>query len=373
MKILQINKLYYPVIGGVEKVTKDIAEELIQDKNFEVEVLCCQSYWSDKKNDLINGINVWRAASIGTISSMPLSFSFPFLLWKKAKSFDLLHFHLPFPLAVLSYFLVRPKALFVVTYHSDIVRQKFVRWLLYPLDYWFLKRAAAILVSNSRIIETSYLLKHFKTKCRVIPFGVSLEKFQKTRVVEQSVKVIHQKYGDKIVLFVGRLVIYKGVEYLIAAMKNTDARLIIIGDGFMLPRLKKQTAALNLGSKITFLNNIGDQTLLNFYWSASLVVLPSISRNEVFGLVLLEAMACQRPVISTELGTATSTVNQDGETGYVVPPRNTDLLAKAVNNILNSSEVASCFSKNAYQRIQDHFGLREMITAIKRIYQDVLR
>jgi rhamnosyl/mannosyltransferase len=227
MKILQVSKLYSPWTGGVEKVAQQIAEALNGKDDFEIEVLCCQPKGKAKVEEL-NGIKVYRAASLGIFLGMPFSFDFFKLFKKLSKEVDLIDFHHPFPLGDLAIFLFKPKAKLVVHYHSDIVRQKFLAPFYKALILNTLKKAEKIIVSNPNLIKSSPYLKKFSQKCEIIPFGVDLEKFENYE--ENAVENLKRKYGN-FVLFVGRLNYYKGVQYLIEAMKDVDANLVIIGEG----------------------------------------------------------------------------------------------------------------------------------------------
>lgn len=367
MRILQINKLYHPWVGGVEKVVQDIAEGLNKKENFEIAVLCCQPR-GKRKEEIINGVKVYRAASFGVFWGLPLSFDF-FRLFKKLKDkYDSIDFHHPFPLGDLSLFLFPPKAKLIVHYHSDIVRQRIFNFLISPFINHTLKRAQKILVSNPNLIKNSPYLQKFQEKCQVIPFGVDLTKFE--IFDESEVQKIKEKYGD-FVLFVGRLNYYKGLQYLIEAMKEIEANLVIIGQGPLEKKLKAQSSKLK--NKIFFLPFIQEAKLINYYQACSVFVLPSIFPSEAFGLVLIEAMACGKPVISTEIGTGTSFVNQDGMTGFVVPPRDSHALATAIKKILVNKDLAKKLGQNARNRVEKEFSLARTLKETENIYKSLIK
>lgn len=333
-------------------------------KSASIEVLCCQPK-GRRKEELINKVKIHRAASFGILWGMPLSLDFFGLFKKLSKEVDIIDFHHPFPLADLALFLFRPRAKLIVHYHSDIMRQKILNFLIWPFINHTLKRAKKIVVSNPNLIKSSPYLRKFQEKCEVIPFGVDLTKFEKFN--EKEVKKIKEKYG-KFVLFVGRLNYYKGIEYLIEAMRNIEANLVIIGEGPLEKKLKAQISKLKINKKIFFLPFIKENELINFYQACQVFVLPSIFKSEAFGLVLLEAMACGCPIISTELQTGTSFINQDGITGFVVSPRDTETLAKKIREILENRDLAQKFAKNAKKRVEN-FSLEKMLEKIKALYQ----
>jgi len=364
MKILQVNKLYYPWIGGMERMTQDIAEGLNKEKDFEVLVLVCQPR-GKRRVEEINKVKVFKASSLGMFSRIPISFDF-FLLFKKLSSkVDILHIHHPFPLADLALFLFPTKAKIVVHYHSDIVRQKIFEVFIRPFLYHTLKKSSKILVSNPNLIKTSPILQKFSSKCVVVPFGVPLSKYQNPNI--QKVKKIRQKYGN-FVLFVGRLSYYKGVSYLIKAIKGIPTNLVIIGDGPERNRIQRLVEKLHITSKVYFLPFQKEEDLICFYHACKFLILPSIYRSEAFGLVLIEAMACKKPVISTELGTGTSWVNENNITGFVVKAKDRRSLKKAIEKLLFDEDLYQKFSNNAFLRTKKHFREETMIKKIKEVY-----
>lgn len=370
MKILQVNKLYYPWVGGVEKIVQQIAERLNGKNDFEIEVVVCQPK-GKRKIEEVNGVKVYRASSFGIFWGMPISFDFLKLFKKLSKKFDIIDFHHPFPLGNLALFLFRPKAKLVVHYHSDIVRQKIFKFLINFLTFNTLKKAQKVIVSNPNILKNSPYLKDFQEKCEMIPFGVDIEKIQK-EVNQKEVEKIKEKYGE-FVLFVGRLNYYKGLEYLIEAMKNIEAKLVIIGEGPKKKNLEFRIQNLGLKNKIYFLPFQSEKELLNYYGACSVLVLPSIFKSEAFGLVLIEAMALGKPVISTELGTGTSFVNQDGITGFVVPPKDPKTLAEAIDKILKDKKLAEFFGQNALKRVWQEFSLEKMINETEKVYHSIIK
>ena len=405
MKILQISKLYFPWIGGVETVVQQIAEGLDNKNDLKMEVLCCLDK-GERKTEEINKVKVWRASSLGIFWGMPVSFDF-FWLFKKLKDkYDVIDFHHPFPLGDLVIFLFRSKTKLTVHYHSDIVRQKILEIFFKPLIFNTLKRAEKIIVSNPNLIKNSPYLRKFKEKCVVIPFGIDLKKFEKIdfnniqkrergeaersvieetkslrerergeserNIVEEmkSLREIKEKYKD-FVLFVGRLNYYKGVQYLVEAMKEIDANLVIIGQGAEKSNLELKIKEFSLENKVFFLPPQGEKELINFYQAAKIFVLPSIFKSEAFGIVLIEAMACGKPIISTELGTGTSWVNVDEETGFVVQPKDSGALVKAINKILENKNLEQKFSENAKKRAEQKFSLERMLEETEKVYKNL--
>ncbi len=360
MKILQINKFYYPWIGGVEKVVQQIAEGLKND--FNIDVLVCNDK-NERKEEIVNGIKVFRAKNLKIVLGMPISFDFFFLYRKIFKNYDLIFLHYPFPLAFLTYFLFSRNKNLVVWYHSDIVRQKFFEIFFRTFHLYCFRKVKKIFVSNPNLIESSNYLKKFQEKCVVIPFGIDLNYFRENEELKKKAEEIRKLYGEPLILSIGRLTYYKGFDYLIKAMKNIPAKLLIIGEGKRKKKLLNLTKNLSLENKVFILPSQED--LRPFYLACDIFVLSSIERSEAFGIVILEAMAFKKPVISTELKTGTSWVNINNETGFVVKPKNVEDLEKAMRILLENEELRKKFGENAYKHVLN-FSIENFIDQLKK-------
>ena len=369
LKILQVNKLYYPVIGGVEKVVQDISEGV--NDEFDVKVLVCNS-GTASVTEKVNGIEVTRAGSVGSLFSMPVSLSFPFVFKELSKDSDILHFHFPFPLGDISCLMFKPKGKIVITWHSDIVKQKNVLSLYQPFLKKFLKRADRIVATSPNMIEHSVFLSEIRNKCSVIPLSINMEDYRRTGTIDEKVRALRSVNGDKIVLFIGRLVYYKGVEYLIRAMSKINAKLVIIGDGPLELSLKELAIKTEVADKIIWLKNIPDAELKVYYHACDVFTLPSVERSEAFGLVQLEAMACRKPVVSTDLLTGVPFVNQHDKTGFIVPPRDDTALAEAINKLLAEPSLRESMGDYAFKRVEKEFNRKKMLSDYISLYKDVV-
>jgi rhamnosyl/mannosyltransferase len=187
-----------------------------------------------------------------------------------------------------------------------------------------------------------------------------------------NVKRLRERYGKRIILFVGRLVYYKGVEHLIDSMREIDGHLIVIGEGALREQLFGQVKSLRLSDKVTFINHLPKKELKLYFNLCDVFVLPSVVRTEAFGLVLLEAMACSKPVVSTELGTGTSFVNLDGVTGLVAPPGSSSSLSQSINRILYDGLLREQMGKSAYKRVTGLFSLKKFSEDYLSAYRAVL-
>lgn len=374
VRVLHVNKLYYPWKGGVEQTVQDIAEGLRDRFNLEVEVLVCQPRGKGRC-EIINGVKVTRASSLGIILGMPVSFSFPFLYKKLSDSFDIIHFHMPFPLGTWSWWLFKTqKARIVVHYHSDIIRQKRFAWAYNTFLIRLLKAADLIIVTSPNLLANSSTLRPFHQKCKVVPLPINLQRHQQPTLDKGQAlkKKLGLKDTDKVALFVGRLVYYKGVEYLIEAMQYIDAKLIIVGDGPLKGRLQQKAQKMTLANKIFFVGKVSDQELGVYYTIANVFILPSVEPTEAFGVVQLEAMAYGVPVVNTNLPTGVPWVSRHGETGLTVPPRDSKALVEAINTILIDRPLVETFSRNCKYRVKE-FAIEKVVDQIYALYKEILQ
>ncbi len=352
MKILQVNKLYYPWIGGVETVARDIAEHFNGRDGVSVTNLVCQLRGT-RQVDTINGVLTYRAGSWGMVSGMPISFDFFRLFRTLAKNADVIILHHPFPLAFVAYRLFGQKKKVIVWYHSDIIRQKLAKIPFAPFIHFALCRADHIFVSNKALGRTSAMLRDFSGKCRVIYFGVDTARFKMTDDMRRKAAEIRQTYGKPLVLSVGRLVYYKGFSYLVRAMKDVPANLVIVGKGPLKSVLQTEIDVSGLGGKVRIIDPVRD--LVPYYYACDVFALPSCEPSEAFGIVQIEALACGKPVVNTNLPTGVPEVSVDGITGRTVPTRNTMALAGALREILSDKEEYRRFSENALAEVAKRF------------------
>ena len=229
------------------------------------------------------------------------------------------------------------------------------------------------MVATPRHIDSSSVLKSFRSRCEVVPFGIDVKKYASSDDIIEKVKTIRDKYGPKIVLFVGRLIYYKGVEYLIKAMKKVDASLVIIGEGPLRESMLRLAADMDAEHKIHFLGgNISDADMVAYYHACDVFVLPSVENSEAFGIVQMEAMACGKPVVNTNLPTGVPYVSLDNETGYTVPIKDPEALSRAINAILLNNETRQKFGANALKRVNAEFTMDRMMDRIFSVCEEVV-
>lgn len=364
LKILQVNKAYYPHVGGIESLVRQYSEELSQRPDTEVKVLVCRDERGGSFREKINGVDVTRAGSLGTYFSCPLSFSFIRKFRKMSKNADVVEIHLPFPLADLALLLSGFKGRVVVAWHSDIVKQKKLMFFYKPLMKTLLKRADCIITATKGHIDGSDYLPKYRGKCRVIPYGITPREYLSVERKPVLAELSSNKSSVK-VFFTGRLVYYKGVDVLLKAFKYVkNCELFIAGTGELEAKLKAFAKANGMDKIVHFLGFLPDKTLRQAYGDCDIFVLPSVAKSEAFGIVQLEAMVYGKPVINTSLPSGVPYVSIDGETGITVPPSDEKALAGAINTLAENKELREKYGRNAAERVEKYFNEKNVIQEI---------
>jgi len=369
IKILYVYKDYYPVVGGIENHIRLICRGLKAYPDIEPTVLVTNRAHRTVIED-INGIRVIKASRLATVSSAPISLSL--FVWIHRLQPDITHLHFPYPIGELAYLLAGRSDKMVITYHSDIVRQKYLLQIYKPFLYRLLARADQITVSSSNYIQSSPYLRPLATKCVVIPHGTDFHRFTKTAEVARRAQEIKQHYDAPLILFVGLLRYYKGLSFLIEAMLEIHAKLLVVGQGPQAKDWQALSHRLGLEEKVIFLGRVSDEELVALYHACDVFVLPAIHRSESWGAVQVEAMACGKPVVCTELGTGTSFVNIHGQTGLVVPPRDSAALGAAMRTLLQDEQLRREMGQRARQRALSEFSSQTMVDRITHLYHKIL-
>lgn len=369
MHVLQLYKDYYPVMGGIENHLRLLAEGLAS-RGHRVTVLVTGQDLHTTTDERA-GVRIIYAGRLARFASTPLS---PAMMLQAAglADIDLIHLHHPFPPGDLAALAVPGHPPLIVHYHSDIVRQRRLLQLYTPLLHHVLRRARRIVATSPRYIETSPFLRPLAERCSVIPYGIDLARF----LVADPLKVaaIKQRFGGPLILFVGQLRYYKGVEQLVQAMANLpDAQALLIGGESSVRQHTLVTVARAAGvaDRIHLLGEI-DEELPAYYHAADIFTLPSIERSEAFGIVQIEAQAAGRPIVCTELGTGTSYVTRHGETGFVVPPADPAALARAIKVLLANPALARRLGENGRRRAIAEFDREQMLNRIETMYGEVI-
>ena len=366
LSIVHVYKDYWPVVGGIENHIKDLAEAEAA-LGHQVTVLVTNP-GGQPGREVINSVNVIRAGRLATVASTPLSLALPFLLGRLRP--DVTQVHFPYPVGEVSQWLLRRKRPYLITYHSDVVKQQQILRFYNPLLRRVLAGAAGILVASPNYVQSSPYLRPLSQKCSIIPFAVDVARFAEA-------EPLFAGDGRFTLLFLGRHRYYKGGDDLIRAVAQLPAdlpvRLLMGGDGPLREVWQQLSHSLGLSHKIQFVGNLSDADLPKFYASGDLFVLPANSRAEAFGKVLQEAMAAGLPCLTTELGTGTSFVVQDGVTGRVVPPQQPEALAEVVQHLATQPELCRKMGQAGQARARREFSLAQMVERVQGVYTAVLR
>lgn len=360
LRVLEVNKAYYPHVGGIESLVKQYSEELGQF-GANVMTLVCRDDCGVTFRETLKGVRITRAGSLGTLFSCPLSLSFMGLFRKMSRNADAVHINVPFPLADVALLLSGYKGRVVVSWHSDIVKQKKLMLLYKPFMMYLLRRADIILTATQGHVEGSDYLPAFREKCRILPYGIEPEDYLSVEPAPYLTRRLSSKDSVK-VFFTGRLVYYKGVDVLLKAfMKVKGCELFIAGTGELEQSLKDFARSHGLEKKVHFLGFLPDKELRQAYRDCDIFVLPSVVKSEAFGIVQLEAMIYGKPVINTQLPSGVPYVSIHGETGITVPPSDPDALAAAINTLAADPALREKLGRNGAERVKNEFSEKKVI------------
>jgi rhamnosyl/mannosyltransferase len=371
LRVLQFGKFYPPDVGGIERVMFDLTEDL-NARGVRCDVLCSNSRCVEV-DERVGAYRVVRTKSYGTWLSTSITPALAARLRRMQAGYDIIHVHLPDPMANLALLVARPRARVVLHWHNDIVRQKSLLRLYLPLQSWMLQRADAIVVTSPNYIKGSAYLGPYEDKCHVVPIGVDKERLAASPAM---VAAIRDRFrGKRMVFSIGRLSHYKGYEYLIDAAGHLgqDYAVVIAGTGPLKHALSRRIARAGLGDRVFLVGRVADEDVGAYYEASDVFCLSSVSRNEGFGLVQVEAMLFRKPVVSTAIeGSGVTWANLDGETGLVVPPQDAKARAAAIERISSDPALYDKFAAAGYRRATEVFTKDRMLAATLAVYERVL-
>ena len=368
MRVLHFYKTYFPdTYGGVEQVIYQIAQGAVsQGVGTRILTLTRSSGIGPCRVgnhvverlplDLEIASNAFSLRSIGRLRDM-------------AADADVIHYHFPWPFMDLAHFLARIDKPSVVTYHSDIVRQKFLNRIYSPLRNRFLSNVTRIVATSPNYLDTSDVLRVHREKTVVIPIGLDDSSYPD--IDADCVDRWRKTVGSNFFLFVGALRYYKGLHFLLDAIDGTNLKVVIVGGGPMERALKEQAGRLK-GAQVDFLGMLPDSDKVALLHLAKGVVFPSYLRSEAFGVSLLEGAMYAKPLISTDIGTGTSYINVNGETGIIVPPENPSALRQAMEYILEHPDVAREMGWRGRQRYESLFTAERMVGSYIKLYGEIV-
>ena len=368
MRVLHFYKTYHPdSVGGVEQVIRQmcVGTGRLGVTNTVLSL--------SRQNNLVpfefEGHMVHRVPLNAEIASNAISVQSIGALARLAKQADVVHYHFPWPFMDLAHFIARVDKPTVVTYHSDIVRQRHLLRLYQPLKHRFLGSVDSIVASSPNYMASSPVLGRYRDKTRIIPYGLDKATYAKP----EPDRLAHwrARIGPKFFLFVGVLRYYKGLHVLLEAVAGTEYPVVIVGAGPEEAALKAQAARLGL-KNVLFAGAVGEEDKVALLTLAYAMAFPSHLRSEAFGVSLLEGAMYGKAMVSCEIGTGTTFINIDGETGLVVPPDDVAALRAAMGRLWNDPELARAMGGNAARRFEDVFTSAQMAAGYAALYRDVL-
>jgi len=388
MKIAQVVCRFKPYKGGISNVAYDHALGLAKLGH---EVIVFTPLYNLNDNDFISSdFKIKRLTPFGKIGNGAF---LPQLLWQ-LKNFDIVHLHYPFfggaEMVWLLKLLRGAKLKLIITYHMDVIGGIFLKTFFKLHSKYIMPKiinaADCVIVDSQDYAQSSNiaaLIKKNPEKFIEIHPAVDLEKF----FPNQKEKSLLFKYAihpefDRILLFVGALDkahYFKGIEFFINAFKILDeinqdkpwrAKLLIVGEGNLKEIYKEKAAESGLQDKIIFADPVSDDDLSKYYNLADIVVLPSIDRSEAFGITLIEALACAKPVIATNLPGVREVV-KDGENGFVFEVKNEGDLASRINILLNDSSLMNKMGGNGRKNAEKYYDHENITKALDIIYQKI--
>ncbi|MNB85578.1 D-inositol 3-phosphate glycosyltransferase [compost metagenome] len=368
MRVLHFYKTYLPdSMGGIEQVIFQMSESGARH-GVDSTVLTLS-------NNPAPGVlqirehQVHQARMDFQLASTGFSYSVFKQFRELAAEADVVNYHFPWPFMDLVHFVSATKKPSVVSYHSDIVRQRHLLKLYRPLMRRFLDSADRIAVASPNYFHTSDVLKDYHDKTRVITYGLDKSGYP-TQDAARTERW-RQKLGDKFFLFVGVMRYYKGLHILLEAMQGLNYPVVIVGAGPLEAELHAQARALGLRN-LHFLGFLGDEDKVALLELSYAVVFPSHLRSEAFGISLLEGAMYGKPMISSEIGTGTSYINIHNETGLVVPPSNPSAFREAMRTLWENPVLAAQMGEKAQARYQNLFTADEMGRKWAALYEELL-
>ncbi|QQX86241.1 glycosyltransferase family 4 protein [Cupriavidus necator] len=357
MRVLHVYKTYYPdTFGGIEQVIRQIALSTMP-LGVESRVFTLSTNARQQRVVHDSGLKVIRAPVTVEIASNAMSLQAIHSFRQAVEWADVLQYHFPWPFGDVLHLLAGKNKPALVTYHSDIVRQKALMHVYRPLMTRFLSSIQAIVATSPNYAQSSDTLQRLKDRVSMIPIGIDETSFPPPDSV--LLDSWRERVGEGFFLFIGVLRYYKGLHILLEAMRDADLPLVIVGKGPEEGELQALARTLKL-RRVVFAGAVPDDDKMALLALSQAVVFPSHLRSEAYGVTLVEAAMCGKPMITAEIGTGTSFVNLNNETGLVVPPADSAALLKAMTQLEADPERTAEMGFNARRRFEALFTADRM-------------
>lgn len=364
MRILHVGKFYPPVHGGMEAVLGALCEGTAE--RWQVHVVVAHDRWRTAVEKRA-GVAVIRAGALARVASVPIAPTLPYHVWRA--SYDCVVLHEPNPFAASMLAVRVPSKRFVVWHHSAIVRPTWAPLAYRAVQRRLYQRADCVIVGSPALATSPPVHGHHRIE--VIPYGIGYPRFLE-RACSTRVDAVLARYAAPRLLFVGRLVYYKGLSVLLEALASCPATLLIVGEGPLEGQLRARAAGLGVERRVAFLSGASEHEIKACYQASDVFVLPSTEITEAFGIVQLEAMASGLAVVSTNVPTGVPWVNQHGVTGLVVPAGQPAPLAAAIQELLGDSALRSRMGEAGRRRVATTFSEAAMVTRFTEVIEEVV-
>ncbi len=370
MRVLHVYRTFFPdTQGGLEEVIRQIC--LNADPHGVESRVFALSRDPRPAQLEVDDIAVVRVKQTFEIASCGFCFGGILEFKRQAAWADIIHYHFPWPFADLMHMLVRPGKPSVLTYHSDIVRQKTLQILYKPLMDRFLEQVTRIVATSPNYYATSDVLSRFSEKVDIIPIGIEEDSYPSLRANPVALEAARAEYGEGFFLFVGVLRYYKGLHILLDAIKDANYKVVIVGSGPVEQELRQQAQVLGL-ENVVFGGYVTDDIKMALFELSRGVVFPSYLRSEAFGVTLLEGAMSSKPLISAEVGSGTSHINIHEHTGLVVTPGCPQSLREAMDQLYYNPNRAVEMGAHARLRYEELFTGKTMGVQYVEVYHQLL-
>jgi rhamnosyl/mannosyltransferase len=369
--VCHLGKYYPPASGGMESNVRTLA--LAQaELGARVRVFCVNHRPGPTAVERDGPVEVTRFGRAAVLGKLDVC---PGLSAAVARAgADVLHLHVPNPTMILALLAARPRAPLVVTYQSDVVRQRVLAALFRPLERRAFRRASVIFPTSPPYASGSRFLRRYADRLEVLPNGIDLAPYREPSAAHRAeAEGLRARYGGPLWLGCGRLVYYKGFPVAIRALARVPGTLLIVGDGPERPALEAEADRAGVRDRVVFIGDVHYLDLVPYYLAADALWFPSNERSEAFGIVQVEAMASGCPVINAAIpDSGVPWVSRHEETGLTVPVDDPEALAAAARRLLEEPGLRDRLAAGARARAEAEFDHRTMARRSLEAYRRVL-
>ncbi len=369
MKILQLGK-FYPLRGGVEVVMHKLATGL-SERGIPCDLFYASQDGDTKDIELNPHCHIFRSKTLFEAKATMISPDMIMKLRRMHRNYDIIHIHHPDPMAALALFLSGFRGKVVLHWHADIVKQNNLLYLYKPLQSWLIRRADLIVGTSPVYIKASDALHAVQHKTIVVPIGVTSPD---TQYIASAPPILEELRDKTIIFTLGRLVTYKGFQYLVEAARHLPDNYVVLigGNGNQRQALETKIAAEGVADRVKLLGFIPQEHLTAYFKACRLFCLSSVDKREAFAIVQIEAMAFGKPVVSTNIpGSGVPWVNKNGVSGLTVEPRDSRALADAILQLCSDDERYARYCRQARERYEKHFRYEVMIDKMEAAYEQL--